>query len=518
MSPFFRQQKNLLAIAGMALLLLLLSRGSSHALSLELHWTAPATTVDGDPETGIDGYRIYYGETSGDYTQSIDVTDPSATSYQLSLSDGTYYFVVAAYDADGNEGELSNEVTNAHPAPVISNVQALNVTDGTATIQWTTDLESTSLVEYGTTTAYGSASTLDSTLATVHSVGLSGLSSYTQYNYRVISMASSYNESASANHTFTTSNASPEISEFSAYPTSGYATLNVQFSATATDSDGYIASHEWDFDGDGAYDMDTGTTATANNSYSSAGTFSARVRVTDNGGASAVSSPVTITVSTYTNQPPTVDDFYATPSSGYAPFSTTFYASASDPDGTIASYEWDFDGNGTYDSSSASGTAEHSYSYSGTFTARLRVTDNEGATAAGETTVLVLDLNGDSDGDGDTGDGDTSTGGGGGGGGCFIATAAYGSYLHSHVKTLRGFRDRHLLTNPYGRAFVGFYYKNSPALASVISRHDSLKIITRFTLTPVVFTIEAPVSALAIALSFASISGAAIIRRRRPRG
>lgn len=62
----------------------------------------------------------------------------------------------------------------------------------------------------------------------------------------------------------------------------------------------------------------------------------------------------------------------------------------------------------------------------------------------------------------------TGGGGGGGGGGCFIATAAFGSYDAQEVRDLRSFRDRYLLKNAWGRAFVRFYYAHSPALAGYI--------------------------------------------------
>jgi len=81
---------------------------------------------------------------------------------------------------------------------------------------------------------------------------------------------------------------------------------------------------------------------------------------------------------------------------------------------------------------------------------------------------------------------------GGGGGGCFIATAAYGSYLDPHVMVLRHFRDNVLLKTSIGTAFVKFYYKHSPPIADFIAHHAILRLLMRFALTPLIFAAEFP--------------------------
>ena len=70
--------------------------------------------------------------------------------------------------------------------------------------------------------------------------------------------------------------------------------------------------------------------------------------------------------------------------------------------------------------------------------------------------------------------------------GCFIATAAYGSLTEHHVQILRDFRDRFLLKEKAGRAFVNFYYKYSPPIADYISRHEFLRAVTRICLLPLI--------------------------------
>jgi hypothetical protein len=72
------------------------------AADVTLAWDAPRTPH-------VRGYKLYYGAEPGSYDGAIDVG--TATTYTLTdLEEGqTYYFTVAAYDADGGESLFASE-------------------------------------------------------------------------------------------------------------------------------------------------------------------------------------------------------------------------------------------------------------------------------------------------------------------------------------------------------------------------------------------------------------------------
>lgn len=152
------------------------------------------------------------------------------------------------------------------------------------------------------------------------------------------------------------------------------------FDASATtDPDGTVASYAWDF-GDSS---PKGTGASPKHTYAASGSYQVKLTVTDNGGATdtltktiAVSVPVP-------NAGPT-----ASFSSSCDQLTCTLDASgSSDPDGSVASYAWDF-GDGANDTGAKT---SHTFASAGTYSIKLTVTDDQGAkdTATKSTTVTA---------------------------------------------------------------------------------------------------------------------------------
>jgi hypothetical protein len=58
--------------------------------------------------------------------------------------------------------------------------------------------------------------------------------------------------------------------------------------------------------------------------------------------------------------------------------------------------------------------------------------------------------------------------------------------MEPHVKVLRDFRDRFLLSNTIGRTFVHIYYSYSPPIAEFIAKHNFIRMLVRWSLLPFV--------------------------------
>ncbi len=74
-----------------------------------LSWTAPTQRTDGSALTDLAGYKVYWGKSAGNYTNSVTIDNPSVTTYVVeNLTPATWYFAATAVDSKGIESGLSN--------------------------------------------------------------------------------------------------------------------------------------------------------------------------------------------------------------------------------------------------------------------------------------------------------------------------------------------------------------------------------------------------------------------------
>jgi hypothetical protein len=163
---------------------------------------------------------------------------------------------------------------------------------------------------------------------------------------------------------------------------------SVTLNGSGSDPDGSIVSYAW------SKVSGSGGTITSPNSASttvtglSAGSYTFRLTVTDDKGATASDDVnVTVTSSPPPNQPPTAN---AGPNVTTTSTSVTLSGSGSDPDGSIVSYSWSrvSGSGGTITSPNSASTSVTGLSV-GTYTFRLTVTDDKGATASDDVTIAV---------------------------------------------------------------------------------------------------------------------------------
>jgi hypothetical protein len=76
-------------------------------------WTPPTENTDGSV-LGADlaGYRVYYGTSSRDYSNSVEIDNPGLSSVVVEgLAETTWYFVMTAVNTSGIESSYSDEVS-----------------------------------------------------------------------------------------------------------------------------------------------------------------------------------------------------------------------------------------------------------------------------------------------------------------------------------------------------------------------------------------------------------------------
>lgn len=183
--------------------------------------------------------------------------------------------------------------------------------------------------------------------------------------------------------------AAPPIAAFTVTPASPQVGQEVQFNGSTSTDDGPLTaeSYRWDLDGDTQFDDAVGATPTR--VFTSAGSKTVRLRVTDAGAAFDDEVKV-VEVQAAPAPPPNkapIASFRVFPSLPTAGELVDFVSVSSDPDGTLAAQEWDLDGDGQFDDA-AGASAARTFTV-GTKVVRLRVRDSNGAQAVQTRTIVV---------------------------------------------------------------------------------------------------------------------------------
>jgi PKD repeat protein len=158
----------------------------------------------------------------------------------------------------------------------------------------------------------------------------------------------------------------------------------ITFAGAASDPDGAVASHHWEFgDGSVATVEDPGA-----HLYAARGTYTVTYRVTDDDGVT--SRPDTVTVEV--NEPPVARiDTPGRDTTARWPYALDFSGTAGDADGTVTEHRWDFgDGNTAEDAD----PGPYAYADPGTYTVRYQSVDDDGAVSEPAEVVVTVEAYG----------------------------------------------------------------------------------------------------------------------------
>ncbi|WP_290709161.1 PKD domain-containing protein, partial [Flavihumibacter sp. CACIAM 22H1] len=353
--------------------------------------TGTATDADGS----ISSFR--WSQVSGPSTATIS-NETTATASFSNLVQGTYSFRLTVTDNAGGTGSATVSVTvNPEAAvnisPVANAGAAITITLPTNTAV----LAGSGADEDGTIASYrwrqlSGPNTASISNATAAGTGISNLIQG-RYSFR---LTVTDNDGAShSDDVLVTVNPAPvdnaaPVSNAGPNRNITLPTNSTNISGSGTDTDGTIASFRWrQVSGPNTAAIANAGAAATTVSGLIQGTYTFRLTVTDNDGATH-SDDMNVTVNAAPNTAPTVhagsNRTITLPSS-----STSLSGSATDQDGTIASYQWTQVNGPTTATIGAANSANTTVSglAEGIYTFRLRATDNDGASGIDEMTVTV---------------------------------------------------------------------------------------------------------------------------------
>jgi PKD repeat protein len=193
------------------------------------------------------------------------------------INGGNYIAVLRVTDDDGDsDEELLNIYVNAPPSAV-----------GTATPEYSNAPATVNFSAGGSADSDGSIVSYEWDFGAGFQPSADGTASQSYPaggTYNATLRVTDNEGGQSIDVVFVYVNSAP-VAALSADPLSGSVPLTVNFDASDSfdPAPGAIVKYEWDFDGNGSYDLDSGATATASHEYSDPGSYTAVVRVTDNG-------------------------------------------------------------------------------------------------------------------------------------------------------------------------------------------------------------------------------------------
>ncbi len=303
---------------------------------------------------------VFTYSTAGTYTVKLKITNNAGTNTLTK----TNYITVTAAPVGPVAGFSANVTSGSAPLAV----QFTDISTGTPPLTYAWDFDNNGVTDSSLKNPVFTYSTAGTYTVKLNVTNGAGTNTSTRSNYITV----------------TTGPVGP-VAGFSANVTSGSAPLAVQFTDTSTGTP--PLTYAWDFDNNGSTDS---TVKNPVFTYSTAGTYTVKLKVTNSAGTNTSTRSNYITVTTAPVGP--VAGFSANVTSGSAPLAVQFTDTST---GTPPlTYAWDFDNNGVTDSSLKNPV--FTYSTAGTYTVKLKVTNSAGTNTLTRSNYLTVTSTGTS--------------------------------------------------------------------------------------------------------------------------